>query len=647
MAQPEFYSYKELDVNSDEGPRTAAILTFSGDVHDSLVKELTQNSLDARPDRKAKLRIRVRSFEMDKSDFPNFHDFEQKLNMMEAYWNSKGDQFKNFFKTAKKHLKGKTLSVFAFEDFNTSGLEGDDTEGTFKACVNDENVSKKSGSDSLGNHGIGKNSVFGYSAIQTVIYSSLNTRNEFKFKGISKLGHYKDETGVKRQNRIYYGRKSGDNVSLVDNYDEIPEVFRRDEPGLSQFVLAAETGDDWVDNVKRAFLTNYWLLFEKDLLEVHLNDYKLSFENFEREVEELFKDDTSDENPIHFIRAHRLAQIHETEEIHKIGEVEYYLMEANGDDNLPNRIVFLRDGMKIQTIPVRGGLPVSVAGVMYCNNERGNEILGAMEPHKHDQFLPDLIAKKEVRNVTVSDGKKVIQDLREFRLRIIRELKSKYTQEVTNVDFIDELFGSLFGIKTGSGSGEQKETEKESFRKHVPKLDIEINFNSSTRNSQINNLEDVDQGTGEGRGVGTGEGGEGSRSGKRKKRSEGGGAGSSTDKTNRRLRQIVKVRSFVDHSSAGRNHYKLVVHSGENLDSFDMLIGQHGDSGKKDTPMSSKLISVNSQKGNHDIEPIFNKKNEVKSYRIKGLMATDDKPLVYDIVMEENTRSALNIIDFE
>ena len=40
-----------------------------------------------------------------------------------------------------------------------------------------------------------------------------------------------------------------------------------------------------------------------------------------------------------------------------------------------------------------------VAGVVFCDNPIGNTILGAMEPHAHDKFIPELVEKKQVSNV--------------------------------------------------------------------------------------------------------------------------------------------------------------------------------------------------------------------------------------------------------
>ena len=180
---------------------------------------------------------------------------------MERYWNSKSDQYSRFFQTAKRSIRGSAVDVLVFEDSETKGLTGGDDSGTFKNCVNDENVSGKEHSDSLGNHGIGKNSVFSYSGVHTVFYSSLNTEGKHMFKGVSKLGNYKDGNGIKRSERIYYGDVEGESVKLLDDSERIPVLFKREEPGLSQYVIGAEVYYNWSEKVKKAFISNYWYLF--------------------------------------------------------------------------------------------------------------------------------------------------------------------------------------------------------------------------------------------------------------------------------------------------------------------------------------------------------------------------------------------------
>ena len=171
MGNLKFYAHKKNDVNSDDGPATAAVLTFSGKGDDSMVKELTQNSIDATQEddsgNKKKLRISIDQQKIEKKSIPDFENFEKMLASMKKAWVKNSDsQYAKLFQKIENYLKKDKINMLVFQDFNTDGLQGDDSEkNTFKYCVNDENVSGKKAAHSLGGHGIGKNSVFGYSAM--------------------------------------------------------------------------------------------------------------------------------------------------------------------------------------------------------------------------------------------------------------------------------------------------------------------------------------------------------------------------------------------------------------------------------------------------------------------------------------------------
>ena len=158
-----------------------------------------------------------------------------------------------------------------------------------------------------------------------------------------------------------------------------------------------------------------------------------------------------------------------------------------------------------------GGLPANIAGVMFCNTVRGNSILGAMEPHAHNNFLPELVAKKEIRDVTVGDAQQILKEINKFRREVLLKVKEKYTQETESVDIVDELFSKILGLGSGTSSGKITETKDETFYKKTVKIDFDSWFRSNKRNSTLNNNEETDLGEGEGTGVGRGTGGTGER----------------------------------------------------------------------------------------------------------------------------------------
>jgi hypothetical protein len=646
MAELGFFSYRTNDDTSDNGPRTASVLTFSGNTNDSFVKELTQNSLDARMTRNGNLKIVVKSMVLSKREIPNFQQFESSLNQMEKYWNSKSDQYKRFFQTSKNSISGNYLNVLVFEDYLTNGLQGNDYEGTFKNCVNDENVSGKEYGDSLGNHGIGKNSIFGYSGIHTVYYSSLNKSGEYKFKGVSKLGNYKDESNVKRSDRIYYGDVEGETVRLLNDPDRIPNCFKRQEIGLSQFVIGAELNNQWQLNVKKAFISNYWFLLEIGKLEVNIQGDVLNKLNYHQIATDLFNEDNTRDNPLPFIKSFKEVQIHRTKEIFKIGLVNLYIREAEDCDNFPDRIVFLRDGMKIKHDPLRiSGLPVSVAGVVFCDNPIGNTILGAMEPHAHDKFLPELVEKKQVSNVSVADAKKIINEIEAFKKTTLEELRRKYIEEGDSVDIVDDLFSAMLGFGKGSGAGITANSNEEAFNRRIFQVDYNGVFSSNSRNSIIDNSDEVYQGDGDGPGVGPGSGGRGVRGGSGAKKSELGGASQSDNKSKGKIEMNLKSRFFISETKNNLNTYKMVLRSEVDYISFDVIITQYGDSGRKDGEMTSRLKSVIHNGQHLDFNEVKNKKGQITGYQIKSLSIDKDYPSIYDVQLEEKSISALQIID--
>jgi hypothetical protein len=637
MSKLKFYSVVNNDVNSDSGLRTAATLTFLGNGNDSMVKELTQNSIDAKPlGSKEALKIKIEQREILKSDIPDFDEFEKMLGSMRKYWLAKGDQYKKFFDRVDKTLKSPKINMLVFEDFNTSGLQGDDsTHNTFKNCVNDENVSGKKSEFSLGSHGIGKNAVFNYSNISTVFYSSINEAGEYKFKGVSKLGTFSYNKS-QRSHRVYYGAKVGEQIKLVDNEKSIPKPFRRKGPGLSQFVLFVEKMDGFIDNIKKSFLETYWFLFEKGQLEVEINGEKLNSENFLSECERLYKGDSSPDNPLQYINV--LKTKPHVKKIHKIGEVELYLAEQGSDDeNFSNKIMFLRDGMKIKLFPKGvGGLPKPICGLLYCKEDHGNAIMGAMEPHSHHDFFPQLLDDKTVKDANGNhpnsdDGRKILEELKSFIRETVLSIKNKYVTDVTEVPFIDELFsGVIDGVKSGGGVGKTIVSKKETFNRKVNQQDFAVTLSSNKKNTLVFADEDINVGDEDG-GTGGGDGGSGGsgRGGKGNNPDTGTGGGK---KNKSRRTKSISSRFFFKETKSGNNVYSVILRASSDLDNINLELTQNSDSGLAPS-LEGTIVSV-SQDGTQMV---------VKNNIIEGVSVSESNPLHLELEISEKFKSSLAI----
>jgi len=104
--------------------------------------------------------------------------------------------------------------------------------------------------------------------------------------------------------------------------------------------------------------------------------------------------------------------VEQTENLH-LGNCELRILLG---DNLPKRVAVLRNGMMItedlEGLRKFGDFKEFVA-VLECKSTRGNELLRAMEPPRHDDFEPDrLPTEKDKRQGTVQVGERYAQAAR-------------------------------------------------------------------------------------------------------------------------------------------------------------------------------------------------------------------------------------------
>jgi hypothetical protein len=637
---PTFNSFPKGDPN-DNGLNNAAILTFSKDVLDALVKELTQNSIDALSVKGTKLKIRIRMESIARNEIPNIDKLDVILGNMIKYW-EKDENFINFFLNAKKILNSEFINVFVFEDYNTVGLLGDCEMGTFKSLVIDEGVSDKDNKNALGGFGIGKNAYFAFTALQTVFYSSYNENEGTKFMGVTKLAEYRDEENRKRGNRVYYGEwkselpgNSNDLKYLSDN-ESIPEFFRRKENGLSSFAIGVEQVENWQILAKQAVIRNYWFLLENDLLEVEIGEMIITKSNYFEEAKKLFIEDKS---ILSYIETFRNPQINEIENIIHIENIKILINEAKPGDDYPNKIVFIRDGMMIKEyLPGVKGLPNNISGIMYCESPKGNEILGKMEPPSHNDFFAHLITRKST--LTEKDGLKIIKGISEARLKWVRKIKEKYNKATSNVVLVDELLNGVNGVSSdGSARNSNVIALDESFNVIKKDKKIDVVFDTSEKNAAVFQIESTgpDGNKGTDGGAGSNENNEsGGVSGNGNRKGDGsGGNGNSSGKGKRKKKgnpTEIKASIFFSKNKGNGNSYKLIVYSNKDLENTELSFTQYGDSGA--SSMSSVLRSVNDASGNYSY------RSNGSGYVIEGIKLKKGIRNVFEIEFDEAEQSA-------
>ena len=633
-----FNAYGKPDPGND-GLNNASILTFSKDVVDALVKELTQNSIDAKEDPTGKVRVKVDMFELKTDDVPGFDSVGVILGKMSSYWDKlRQPNFVKFFNNASNLVEGGILNVFSFEDFNTKGLEGDETRGSFKNLVFDEGVSDYKPDNALGGFGIGKNSFFALTSLQTVFYSSYHNDRGHSFVGVTKLAEYVDDE-VRKNGRVYYGDWDNGTIKHVTDESAIPPMFRRDENGLSSYALGVDPEPEWKSLVIKALIKNYWFLFESDMIEAEVGGELINKDNYFDFAADVFSDDGS---ILAFIETFKNPDLTFEYDVHAIGGIRVLLSEQPEQSSIeyPDKIVFIRDGMMIKEYPLGvRNLPNNVAGIVYCDNAKGNKILSNMEPPAHNDFEEFYLPKKHP-TLTEVDGKKIKNEIVRYKTRSVRSIKNKYSQPTRQVDFVDELLSGL-SMTDGEGAkvGKSSESDEESFFFAKKEIDMELEFHSSSPNAVFNSNEEDDSEEEEpeggkkttkglrGGGVNPSDGdGEG----------DGAGGRGSLKKRARKTKSISSAKFYYSHSKDDLSHYILVVYVASDLKEVSLKFTQHGDSPTK--AISTKLIEASNDLGK------LNFIDHGSFYEITGMNLKSKLKNKYKVVFQEDFQSAFKIL---
>lgn len=626
-----------------EGLNNAAINSFNSNVINSFVREIFQNSNDARrrdknSDNRLPLRVSINYKDIPRNqiqDLDNFLSIFSKI--AEAPTNKIHSAF---FKNGLEALRNEDkITLFIYEDYNTTGLSGrdDEPESTFNSCILSEGTSVKADESAGGSYGIGKNSIYAFSKVRTVFYSSLNENGEYIFQGLGKLASYKDEEKV-YESRVYYGL--GEKFNSIRDQNLMPEklksIFGRSETGLSQFALCPIENENWVDEFIKAILRNYWPLLHNEelVVEIKQNDIVVANINKGRLNELMLKyyhpenyeeGNTAQEgNPYEFYSCF-IQEKPTLNDIHVIGKIRFLYKELEHKNT--NRIAYLRNGMVIQTKPAWGFNSIGYCGVVICDTNEGNKFLRMMEPHTHDSFDPSRISDK-TSHYTIKDGEKVIKEINNTIRASLNEIIKKYRKPVEEIPWLNNLIKSIKGI-SGSGSGNRTgiRGEKESTDHVTKNVRHELIFNSITKNQAITQ---IDGSVLEPGGINKTKTPVNSIQ-KKKKSNSGAGTKGEVKK------QIIKSRIFrKEIGPDGLAYYKIHLNS-SSTSTCNLKLFQIGDSGNSS---SYEIVEIKDGFGNKiAVSKVFNKQGEIQHFCLNKLSI----PGAYLMTVKEPYKSVFKL----
>lgn len=320
---------------------------FSDDPVPKLVREIIQNSLDARESGISDpIVVKFADTEVERELIGAAQLYKHLTACLERAKSEKmSTGLRKVYEDARKALRKKRIQCLRITDSGTTGL----SDSKWDALVIREGDVQKSGTGAPGgSYGIGKNAVFNVSDAQTVFYSTryVNGRQGRveKMQGKATLMSHEDPaTGKNLQHIGFYRASNGGPFITTD----IPDFFRLEEPGTGVFVMGFNPrSSNWVEEVTSAVIENFFYAIHHKQLVVEVSAGSENVRVTHETIDQLFEAKSSRKpNAYHYYRAIRDENPVSTQEIDKVGVLNIHVVLA---ESAPRRTAYVnRNGMLI------------------------------------------------------------------------------------------------------------------------------------------------------------------------------------------------------------------------------------------------------------------------------------------------------------
>ncbi|MDE6648911.1 MAG: hypothetical protein K2K45_03170 [Muribaculaceae bacterium] len=327
----------ELDMG--QGSEDASFPQFEKYALRNLIREYTQNSLDAHDEKSSDpVKIKVSTLSLNIDNFPNLT--KELLPHLEAASKSceKNNNGRNPYppkiNALKDWIKSGELPTLVFSDFNTTGMPYMDEFKTgvnsgFNACVRQSCASYKPENSSGGSHGLGKTVGFVNSAINAVIYSTLTIKGDAFCEGVVKLCDH----NIESQRFKAHGFYDSENGVHPGKGEDIPEELQRSDPGTDAIVLGIAISEDEKIEMKKNLLRGFFMAIWQGKLTADLFEEEFTQSNLLDKIYHYFntEDDVFDSIRQRDVSVHFSPRPYLTEAVAKAGEDDDHLKYKTSD----------------------------------------------------------------------------------------------------------------------------------------------------------------------------------------------------------------------------------------------------------------------------------------------------------------------------
>ncbi|MES0032097.1 hypothetical protein [Mesorhizobium sp. M0040] len=427
---------------------------FAGNPLEHLGREAVQNSLDARISPEHPARVTFSLIEVPTTEMPGLAELRDAIAQCGRAAANESPKAAQFFEMAKAQLARRKIRVLQVSDSRTTGVTGPCTNGRpYYALMKATGQSRKASADAAGSFGIGKFAPYTVSGLRTVfvttVWADPSGRLQHYVQGKSILMSHHDAQGEVRRGAGFWGVRRG--CQPVAALEAVPDWLRRQDThglnpdcrGTTLHILGFTAQNKWREILAASIAENFFGAIRRGQLEVDI-DGKIAIT---RDTLGQVLSDASTEGaisdqkgePDKFRRARDYLRalgesnevtLEESQQLH-LGSCELRILVGEG---LPKGVAVLRNGMFITDELSRlRSFPnfKEFAAVVECCSERGNELLRAMEPPRHDDFEPDRLTGELARK-----GRVALFELTKW----VRSMLQRHaTDPVSDVTTIDEL----------------------------------------------------------------------------------------------------------------------------------------------------------------------------------------------------------------
>lgn len=409
--------------SDDDGFSDGLIEHFTGDIDKSLAREAIQNSLDARFDESIPVTVKFRKFTIKRELIPGIDELENIFKECKNYW-PEDEKVQKFFTTALAVAENEKINVLRISDFNTSGLNGSDTDKNkeWYCLVKAQGATSKQEGTKLGSFGIGKGAPFAASSFRTVFYSTFNEQEEKIFQGKARLVSHYNESEVKRGTGSYGMERQ---ASIRDEAN-IPADFVRNEQGTDINILAYKgIENEWQLNLTNSVLENFWAAIHNEDLEVQIEDEIINSETIEYYLTKYTAIDNYSSPYYYYLAYTQPTKVFE-QSLSRIGKCSLYILLQ---EKAPKRVALMRRSrMLIRTKQFRS--PKPYVGIFICEDKEGNQKLKELEPPQHNDWQP----KRR------DDGNKIVTEIYTWIRDCLKELVISADEEISIIPGLEKWF---------------------------------------------------------------------------------------------------------------------------------------------------------------------------------------------------------------